>query len=568
MGLFEFFKRILGWADEGSRKRKVSDSSDSDSKYGSSKRPCCNHTDDEDIFIDLEADTENFKMQLCSKEGIKPSSTPHLTKDSSCGRNSFPAFRPPALKESNEYLSQYDQQSPAKLNCFGDKNSSCSNMTVNSKQWNSLKTHQLQGKKQYGELLQNFTSHRINGSRLKQNATLGSRIEVIDVEQYHQSSPSHNEKRTSNFGKTFTYSRSTPLNVSSKSILSSIKINSPKNTAFTSFSNVQLKQDDGTSKSKSLLSPNICFPPSNSLRDQFACKEVLKGDYILQVAKRHNARIEQRSKEAKELEKMTHILSKHNQLVREAALEEQLTRSMRLCEAIIDDREELEEPSLPELTDSMLKEIKSAVSLRSSNEVLAEGFGLRITRKDIHTLIGLNWLNDEVINFYMNLLIARGSSDKFPTVHAMNTFFYPKLLAGGHSSLKRWTRKVDIFAQDLVVVPIHLGIHWCMSIIDFRAKTINYYDSMGGSNQKCLLALSQYLKEESLDKKKKPYNLSDWKMECVKDIPQQMNGSDCGVFSCMFAEYICGNKKITFTQEDMPYFRNKMIYEIVKGRLL
>ena len=98
-----------------------------------------------------------------------------------------------------------------------------------------------------------------------------------------------------------------------------------------------------------------------------------------------------------------------------------------------------------------------------------------------------------------------------------------------------------------------------MSIIDFRDKSIRYYDSMGGNNSKCLSALRQYLEDESLDKKKQTYDTSSWKLECAKNIPQQMNGSDCGVFSCMFAEYICGNKKITFTQQDMPYFRNKMI---------
>ena len=84
--------------------------------------------------------------------------------------------------------------------------------------------------------------------------------------------------------------------------------------------------------------------------------------------------------------------------------------------------------------------------------------------------------------------------------------------------------------------------------------------------RKCLSALRQYLENESLDKKKQTYDTSDWKLESVKNIPQQMNGSDCGVFSCMFAEYICSNKRITFTQQDMPYFRNKMVYEILKSK--
>lgn len=42
----------------------------------------------------------------------------------------------------------------------------------------------------------------------------------------------------------------------------------------------------------------------------------------------------------------------------------------------------------------------------------------------------------------MNLIMERGKKDKFPSVYAFNTFFYPKLISSGHASLKRWTKKV------------------------------------------------------------------------------------------------------------------------------
>lgn len=90
---------------------------------------------------------------------------------------------------------------------------------------------------------------------------------------------------------------------------------------------------------------------------------------------------------------------------------------------------------------------------------------------------------------------------------------------------------------------------------------------MGHPNYAVLEALSQYLKDESLDKKKVPFNMSDWTIECVRDCPQQKNGSDCGVFSCQFAEFICRNSSISFEQQHMTYFRRKMICEIGDGRL-
>lgn len=46
------------------------------------------------------------------------------------------------------------------------------------------------------------------------------------------------------------------------------------------------------------------------------------------------------------------------------------------------------------------------------------------------------------------------------------------------------------------------------------------------------------------------------------------NFSDCGVFSCMFAEFTSRDSKITFDQSRMEYFREKMVFEIMTGRLL
>ena len=47
-----------------------------------------------------------------------------------------------------------------------------------------------------------------------------------------------------------------------------------------------------------------------------------------------------------------------------------------------------------------------------------------------------------------------------------------------------------------------------------------------------------------------------------------MNGSDCGMFACKFAEYLSRDARLTFTQEHMPYFRRRMVYEIVTKKLL
>lgn len=43
-------------------------------------------------------------------------------------------------------------------------------------------------------------------------------------------------------------------------------------------------------------------------------------------------------------------------------------------------------------------------------------------------------------------------------------------------------RQVDIFTMDKVILPVHLGIHWCCAAINFEKKQTEYYDSLGGAN--------------------------------------------------------------------------------------
>lgn len=277
-------------------------------------------------------------------------------------------------------------------------------------------------------------------------------------------------------------------------------------------------------------------------------------------------------KTERDIKEINQQAKKFNEINREISikkLEDDVKKCLKIKEILLPVEEKKVVQELPLLTEQQERFVDSVFNRNCSlNEILCSKFNLNITKRDIMTLAGLNWLNDEVINFYMNLIIERGKDSKWPKAYAMNTFFYPKLLNHGHSSLKRWTRKVDIFAYDLIAVPIHLGMHWCMAIIDFRDKTICYYDSMGSSNKTCLETLLRYLREEHFDKKKCEYDTSDWELKNLKDIPQQMNGSDCGMFSCTFAEFLSRNAKISFSQEDMPYLRRKMVIEILEGRLL
>ena len=87
-------------------------------------------------------------------------------------------------------------------------------------------------------------------------------------------------------------------------------------------------------------------------------------------------------------------------------------------------------------------------------------------------------------------------------------------------------------------------------------------------NKLCVLLCRDYLKEEHQDKKKSAFDCSGWAIECKAAIPKQMNGSDCGVFTCVFAEFSSRRSELNFDQRVMADFRKRMVYEICRKELM
>lgn len=229
----------------------------------------------------------------------------------------------------------------------------------------------------------------------------------------------------------------------------------------------------------------------------------------------------------------------------------------------------------PELTPPMLAEVSAVLQPEPAGEVLSSGFRLNISRSDMGTLNQGNWLNDDVINFYLNLIMERSGTEDakekgWPRVYAFNTFFYPKLAAGGYAAVKRWTRSVDLFSFDILLVPLHCTLHWCLAAIDLRKRSIGYYDSLvsKGDKWQFLARLQDYLGDESQGKKATAMDWDGWTLGVVEDLPQQENTSDCGVFMCQYSEFLSRDAPIAFGQQHMPYFRKRMAYEILHKTLL
>lgn len=224
----------------------------------------------------------------------------------------------------------------------------------------------------------------------------------------------------------------------------------------------------------------------------------------------------------------------------------------------------------PLITADMQTEISSALGPGPKDEILSRAFNMAITREDMRTLRDTQWLNDTVINFYMNLLMVRNQTQGYPALHAFNTFFYTKLKSGGYGSVRRWTKAVNLFEKELILVPVNLDMHWSLVVTNLREKSIVYLDSMGHQRPEVLKLIFHYLQDESKSKRNVDLNPLEWKQYNLpaEEIPQQGNDSDCGMFTCKYADYISRGQAITFSQQHMPLFRKKMVWEILHQCLL
>ncbi|KAI3459268.1 hypothetical protein Pfo_015931 [Paulownia fortunei] len=205
-----------------------------------------------------------------------------------------------------------------------------------------------------------------------------------------------------------------------------------------------------------------------------------------------------------------------------------------------------------------------------------ENSNIDITGEILQCLSPGAWLNDEVINLYLELLKEREKREhqKFLKCHFFNTFFYKKLISGrsgyNFQSVRRWTtqRKLGYSLLDCekIFVPIHKEIHWCLAIINKKDKKFQYLDSLKGVDNQVLNVLARYYVDEVKDKSGKYINVSSWEEEFVTNLPEQENGFDCGMFMIKYADFYSRDIGLCFNQGHMPYFRRRTAKEILKLR--
>ncbi|KJX99547.1 hypothetical protein TI39_contig354g00124 [Zymoseptoria brevis] len=94
-----------------------------------------------------------------------------------------------------------------------------------------------------------------------------------------------------------------------------------------------------------------------------------------------------------------------------------------------------------------------------------------VGREDIKRLDEEEFLNDNLVSFAMRHIEENMDPKHKDKVYCFNTFFYTTLNRKkgknrlDYQAVERWTKGVDLFSKDYVVVPINAHLHWFVAII-------------------------------------------------------------------------------------------------------
>lgn len=110
-------------------------------------------------------------------------------------------------------------------------------------------------------------------------------------------------------------------------------------------------------------------------------------------------------------------------------------------------------------------------------------------------------------------------------------------------------------------------MHWTLAVAFIQDRVIEYYDSMGGCGERFLKAILQWLVDEAKEKKKVEIDKNSWHMRSGEHVPQQHNGFDCGVFTCVACDFISDGLPLQYQQRDMSFFRRSICASILRGSI-
>lgn len=194
-------------------------------------------------------------------------------------------------------------------------------------------------------------------------------------------------------------------------------------------------------------------------------------------------------------------------------------------------------------------------------------------REDFLILKQNTWLNDAIINAF--ILLCKTWCDKNKKkIYFFLTYFYTvyKNNQCNHASVENWTKKIDLFTMDKIIVPIHLGYHWALAVINVEKKRFEYRDSLLQTGTAILQNLAKYMYEEHRKQHKQELDLSGWKTLIFKagEIAEQDESNACGIYVCEYIRAVVQDKEYNTTLQTSqhPEIRRRLACEILTRQML
>ena len=210
---------------------------------------------------------------------------------------------------------------------------------------------------------------------------------------------------------------------------------------------------------------------------------------------------------------------------------------------------------------------------------------ITITSEDYGHLSPTEKINDVLIDFYLKYLqIGNWSDNKMlERTYIFSTYFYTALTKESsssvnipkseimHNNVKKWTKKVNIFEEDFIVIPINERDHWFVVIICFAKSPFVDYHVEGIMPRPIMIvmdSLEDRLKN-TVCNNLRTYLTLEWnaKMKTNKEftvsslptfyprIPQQPRASiDCGLYMLQFVESFFSNPYPVSNPENMEFW--------------
>lgn len=185
----------------------------------------------------------------------------------------------------------------------------------------------------------------------------------------------------------------------------------------------------------------------------------------------------------------------------------------------------------------------------------------------------------QIINVYFILLGLRSEQAKAQGRHTrfsvfLSSFFYERLTdteqeGFSYKNVKRWVKVNLLKDVENIFIPINRGnnTHWALCVVSMTDCTITYYDSCRYDGTSYLKIIRRWLRSYFFDMHSVLLDISNWQLLHAEN-PTQSNGCDCGVFVCMFADFLSDLLPVHSADQQLAYiFRMRIALATFHGRL-